>query len=218
MNATLSENFTLVCSASGYPVPTIIWTHNGTLVNEDEHDRATITRQLIASRTVISALTVSRAMINDSGDYICSAASSIRDFQPLMAGPATVLVQGNISFIYIYTLCTASHRPSPPHQYRKIKPHTQLLQLVQNSLRMLHQLTPLLTASLWCGRSPTITMPPSQGTGSRTGSQAFLMQAVVWKLSTVQLRWLTSLASTLVSHTTSPLWPSMRLATVLPVT
>ena len=102
MNATLSENFTLVCSASGYPVPTIIWTHNGTLVNEDEHDRATITRQLIASRSVISALTVSRAMINDSGDYICSAASSIRDFQPLMAGPVTVLVQGNISFIYIH--------------------------------------------------------------------------------------------------------------------
>ena len=170
MNATLSENFTLVCSASGYPVPTIIWTHNGTLVNEEEHDRASITPQLIASRSVISVLTVSGAMINDSGDYVCNVASSIRDFQPLMAAPATVLVQGNVTFIYIH-FCTASHRPSPPHHYRKIKPHTHLIQLAQNSLRMSDQLIPLLIASLWCGRNPTITIPPLQGTGLRTSDQ-----------------------------------------------
>ena len=94
VNATLSENFTLVCSASGYPVPTIIWTYNGTIVNEEENDRATIISKLVASRSVISALTVSMAMINDSGDYACIATSSVSDFQPVVAGPVTVLVQG----------------------------------------------------------------------------------------------------------------------------
>ena len=92
VNATLSENFTLVCSASGYPVPAIIWTYNGTIVNEEENDRATIISELVASRSVISTLTVSMAMINDSGDYACIATSS--DFQPVVAGPVTVLVQG----------------------------------------------------------------------------------------------------------------------------
>ena len=94
MNATLSENFTLVCSASGYPVPTIIWTHNGTIVSEDEIDRATIITNMITSRSVMSTLTVSMAAINDSGDYACIVTSSISDFQNLTAGPVIVLVQG----------------------------------------------------------------------------------------------------------------------------
>ena len=94
MNATLSENFTLVCSASGYPVPTIVLTHNGTLVNEDENDRATIRPQWITSRSVMSTLTVSLAVINDSGDYACIVTSSIGDFQNITAGPVTLLVHG----------------------------------------------------------------------------------------------------------------------------
>ena len=103
VNATLSENFTLVCSAFGHPVPTIIWTHNGTLVSEDENDRATIISELIASRSVISALTVSMAMKNDSGDYACIATSSISNFQPVVSGPVTVLVQGKTrTLVYIY--------------------------------------------------------------------------------------------------------------------
>ena len=35
-NATISENFTLACNASGYPVPTIVWTHIGTAVDAEE--------------------------------------------------------------------------------------------------------------------------------------------------------------------------------------
>ena len=94
VNATLSENFTLVCSASGYPVPTIIWTHNGTIVSEDENDQATIISENITSRSVRSTLTVSMAATNDSGDYACNVTSSISDFQDITAGPVTVLVQG----------------------------------------------------------------------------------------------------------------------------
>ena len=94
VNATLSENFTLMCSASSYPVPTIIWTHNGTIVSEDENDQATIISENITSRSVRSALTVSMAAINNSGDYACIITSSISDFQNLTSGPVTVLVQG----------------------------------------------------------------------------------------------------------------------------
>ena len=94
VNATLSENFTLLCSASGYPVPTIIWTHNGTVVNEDEIDQDTIITNMTTSRSVMSTLTVSMAAINNSGDYACIVTSSISDFQSLTADPVTVLVQG----------------------------------------------------------------------------------------------------------------------------
>ena len=94
MNATLTENFTLVCSASGYPVPTITWTHNGTMVSEEENDQATIISENITSRSVRSTLTVSMAAINNSGDYACIVTSSISNFQNLTSGPVTVLVQG----------------------------------------------------------------------------------------------------------------------------
>ena len=104
MNATLSENFTLVCSASGYPIPTIIWTHNGTIVSEDENDRATIISENITSRSVRSTLTVSMAAINNSGDYACIVTSSISDFQNLTAGPVTVLVQGEAITLFSSSL------------------------------------------------------------------------------------------------------------------
>ena len=106
MNATLSGSFTLVCSASGYPVPTIEWTHNGTLVNED---RVTISPQLITSRPVMSTLAVSMAAINDSGDYTCIVTSSIGDFQNIAAGPVTVLVQGETRFfLHPYSVSLAT--------------------------------------------------------------------------------------------------------------
>ena len=119
VNATLFENFTLVCSTSSYPVPTIIWTHSGTLVNEDENDRATITPQLITSRSVMNTLAVSMAAINDSGDYACIVTSSIGDFQNITAGPVTVLVQGETRFfLHPYSVslsCYSINCWSAPH-------------------------------------------------------------------------------------------------------
>ena len=103
VNATLSENFTLVCSASSYPIPNILWTHNGTMVNEDENDRATIIPELITLRSVTSTLTVSMAAINDSGDYTCIVTTSV--IQNITAGPVTVLVQGKArTLIYLATI------------------------------------------------------------------------------------------------------------------
>ena len=118
MNATLSENFTLVCSASGYPVPTIIWTHNGTLVNKDENDRATIILELMGLRSVMSTLAVSMAAINDSGDYACIVNSSIDNFQNITAGPVTVLVQGETRTLVLLTLIRPGLLLTYPYQHQ----------------------------------------------------------------------------------------------------
>ena len=118
MNATLSENFTLVCNASGYPVPTIEWTHNGTLVNEDENDRATIILEFMGLRSVMSTLAVSMAAINDSGDYACVVTSSISDFQNITAGPVTVLVQGETRTLVLLTLIRPGLLLTYPYQHQ----------------------------------------------------------------------------------------------------
>ena len=94
-NATISENFTLSCNASGYPVPTILWTHNGTTLDDTENDRATITPST-GLRSVLSVFTVSMGAINDSGEYACIVSSSVNDFQNITGGPVTVLVQGEM--------------------------------------------------------------------------------------------------------------------------
>ena len=94
-NATISENFTLTCNASSYPVPTILWTHNGTTLDDTENDRATITPST-GLRSVLSVFTVSMGAINDSGEYACIVSSSVNDFQNITGGPVTVLVQGKM--------------------------------------------------------------------------------------------------------------------------
>ena len=94
-NATISENFTLACNASGYPVPTILWIHNGTAVDEDRNDHATII-QSTALRSFWSILTVSMGAVNDSGEYACNVTSSVNDFPNITGGPVTVLLQGKM--------------------------------------------------------------------------------------------------------------------------
>ena len=91
MNVTTSENFTLMCNATGYPVPSILWFHNGTAVNES--NRITITPES-SSRVSFSALSVSAAMATDSGTYTCNASSP--EFQTASSGRVNVFIQGEI--------------------------------------------------------------------------------------------------------------------------
>ena len=88
VNVTSNEQLTLMCNATGFPLPSIQWYQNGTLVTED--DRISISN-LTDSRSVLSTLTVSVAMTNDSGDYQCNATNSAGN---IVSDTVTVLVQG----------------------------------------------------------------------------------------------------------------------------
>jgi len=119
-NATISENFTLSCNASGYPVPTILWTHNGTTLDDTENDCATITPST-GLRSVLSVLTVSVGAINDSGEYACIVTSSVNDFQNITGGPVTVLVQGEVGHGFLQHDLTLPIKGwiaiTPPHMH-----------------------------------------------------------------------------------------------------
>ena len=96
MNVTTTEDIILTCTASGYPVPSISWNHNGTTVSESIS--INITEQ-DEDRMTLSTLTVTGADFNDSGQYECFATSPIGSFQTVENGPVTVLVQGKHLFL-----------------------------------------------------------------------------------------------------------------------
>ena len=93
MNVTTTEDIILTCTASGYPAPSISWTHNGTAVNESS-SQINITTQN-GDRVAMSTLIVTRALINDSGEYECFATSPNDNVNSSLV---TVLVQGKRSF------------------------------------------------------------------------------------------------------------------------
>ena len=88
-NITTIEDVFLTCTASGYPIPSISWTHNDTDIDEDDN-RFNITESN-GFQFVVSTLTVSGAMVNNSGEYVCNATNT---FSTAIGGPAIVLVQG----------------------------------------------------------------------------------------------------------------------------
>ena len=91
INVTTSKNFTLMCNASGYPGPSILWTHNRTAVNE--RSRITVIEEF-SFRVILSVLMVSNATANHSGEYICIVSYSIPEFETVSSGPVSVLIQG----------------------------------------------------------------------------------------------------------------------------
>ena len=89
-NVTSTENFTLICEASGFPIPNITWQHNGSLVTSD--DRTTLEFEN-GDRSTVGTLSIFGAMTNDSGEYECRV-SSLSLFSDILSAPALVLVQG----------------------------------------------------------------------------------------------------------------------------
>ena len=94
LNVTSFEgNISLSCTASGFPVPSIVWLHNGTAV-DDTSERIQII-ETSSSRSVSSVLVTTMAMTNDSGDYVCNLESAL--FPTVPGEPVRVLVQGMLS-------------------------------------------------------------------------------------------------------------------------
>ena len=96
-NVTAGELFTLTCNATGYPVPSIEWTLNGTsyIIEDSSITTITLTEEL---RSNTSNLTVTSAMTNDTGIYECVATNVLNnDTQD-----ANVTVQGQFSLYSVY--------------------------------------------------------------------------------------------------------------------
>ena len=92
-NVTSTKDLVLVCTATGFPVPDIVWIHNGTVVDAAESDQTSIT-EVSMERQLMSTLTVTNTIFNNSGDYVCNATSS--EFDPVISDPVLVLIQGQL--------------------------------------------------------------------------------------------------------------------------
>ena len=98
LNVTTAESFNLMCTASGHPMPSISWTHNGTAVNQNDRLQI-ITVEESSSRTSESVLIVSTSTASDSGKYTCIASQPVSDFQTVSSRPVTVLIQGRCTSV-----------------------------------------------------------------------------------------------------------------------
>ena len=76
-NVTAGQSFILRCSATGYPVPSIEWTLNGTvnIINSP----VTIITIVEGLRSNTSVLAVSNAMTDDTGIYQCIATNVVNN-------------------------------------------------------------------------------------------------------------------------------------------
>jgi hypothetical protein len=93
-NVTRTEDLELICSAEGFPTPTIEWLHNSTAV---ENDNDTVIMKKGNDVTLTSTLTVMNTSFNDSGDYRCIAMSPV--FDDVRNREARVLIQGELSLL-----------------------------------------------------------------------------------------------------------------------
>ena len=77
-NVTAGKSFLLTCNATGYPVPSIEWTLNGTShVIRNSSVATIIPTEGLQSNT--SILVVSDAMVNDTGIYQCIATNVVNN-------------------------------------------------------------------------------------------------------------------------------------------
>ena len=104
MNITRTEDLILVCTAEGFPLPTIVWLFNGTEVDSN------VTTSISMGGYINSVtITISNTTFSDSGDYMCIANSSVYP-DVISSDVADVLIQGKT--VYVYTtmhrtaLCT----------------------------------------------------------------------------------------------------------------
>ena len=87
------DNITLNCTARGFPIPTISWMHNGTLLTSmDANEVLIVTMDTQMLRTVGSTLVIYSALANNTGDYVCIASSPF--YSNVTSTTARVLVQG----------------------------------------------------------------------------------------------------------------------------
>ena len=92
-----------MCEANGFPLPTISWTHNGTMVDPETSDDITITEVTSMDVEKTSTLTVTNTALNDSGDYVCVVTSA--PFTDVSSDSVLVLIQGQLSHAHLHPEC-----------------------------------------------------------------------------------------------------------------
>ncbi len=95
----LNDTFTLNCTASGFPVPSITWLHNDTQLNLPNRTNVVIVENNIA-RSVFSVLTVTMATSVDTGNYSCRA--EIPAAPPVESEDISVILQGTAIYYTIW--------------------------------------------------------------------------------------------------------------------
>ena len=99
----INGEFSLTCSAEGFPRPSIIWFMNNTMISSGVSDVNT-------SMTVLtSTLTISNANFNDSGMYYCQAVSSEFTDLNVTSGVGIITVVGKLSVIHLLSLLAAMY-------------------------------------------------------------------------------------------------------------
>ena len=89
-NLTRMETLELFCRADGYPIPTIVWLHNSTFVDEDTE----ITTEVCMGTAVCSTLSVRFTSFINSGEYLCMAISPVDTFHNVISDAAYIIIQG----------------------------------------------------------------------------------------------------------------------------
>ena len=72
----VKEPFTLTCYATGYPVPSIMWTQNGSPFLSNYYHTISIVEGL---RSNASVLVITHAMVSDTGIYQCIATNVVNN-------------------------------------------------------------------------------------------------------------------------------------------
>lgn len=83
----LGGDFSLFCSADGYPVPTIEWVHFDTPLRNND---VTTIEEEIVNTTITSTLTVMNASTSDLGQFNCRASTAANE---------SVVVESDYAFI-----------------------------------------------------------------------------------------------------------------------
>ena len=103
VNVNGNRNIILSCSATGYPVPTITWHYNGAAITAMTNVEITNTSSYYQ---VNSTLTVKMPTVNNTGNYSCTATSTIAElgtiaeYSPVHSTTALVFVQGQLCCLY----------------------------------------------------------------------------------------------------------------------
>ena len=86
----INGDFSLTCSAEGFPRPSIVWFMNNTMISDGVSDYNTL-------MTVLSStVTISNASFNDSGVYYCQTVSSEFADLNVTSGIGNITVVGKL--------------------------------------------------------------------------------------------------------------------------